>query len=79
MTVAIIERQPAEARMQGVGLRLDEVKGLIAPLQQIVAEEQAAEVVAALSQCSDRAVSLYSMRRFLKNVRYHRARVRLGG
>jgi hypothetical protein len=41
--------ESSQARIQGIGLRLDEVKALFGQRQQIVAEEQAAEVVTALS------------------------------
>lgn len=51
--IATIERGPDVAAGEGIGLVLDEVKSLLQRLQEIVATEQAREVVEALSSCGE--------------------------
>ena len=49
--IATVERIVAQAPCEGIGLSLEEVKGLIGQLQTIVAAEHARETVAANSSC----------------------------
>ena len=49
--IATVERIVEQAPCDGIGLPLEEVKGLIGQLQTIVAAEHARETVAANSSC----------------------------
>jgi len=51
--IATIERDADVPAGEGVGLTLDEVKGLVQRLQPIVATEHVGEIVAANSSCGD--------------------------
>jgi hypothetical protein len=50
--IATVERNVMPAAGEGLGLSLEEAKGLIGHLQTIVCEEQTSEMVAAISTCA---------------------------